>query len=240
MKNILLILSLGLAMYQCKPAREIPTTVAEPVKEEQALMLQNFADSMSFYIGIAMGHDMATAPFEVNNNLFTEGFLSVSQDSAAISKEEARAVISSLQDELKRLTLEAEKAKAAKANAENKAFLNENGSRDGVLTTSSGLQYEVLVKGDGPMPADTSRVKVHYEGSLLNGQVFDSSFERGEPITFGLKQVIQGWTEGLQLMPVGSTYRFWIPPDLGYGSRAQGDIPANSILVFRVELLGLE
>ena len=90
------------------------------------------------------------------------------------------------------------------------------------------------------MPADTSEVKVHYEGTLVDGTVFDSSYDRGEPISFPLNRVIKGWTEGVQLMPVGSAYKFYIPANLGYGARDQGSIPANSVLIFKIELLGIE
>lgn len=119
-------------------------------------------------------------------------------------------------------------------------FLAENAQKDGVVVTESGLQYEVLKMGKGKKPAATDRVKVHYHGTLIDGTVFDSSVERGEPITFGLNQVIAGWTEGVQLMPVGSKFRFYIPQNLGYGERAAGSIPPYSTLIFEVELLGIE
>ena len=121
---------------------------------------------------------------------------------------------------------------------EGKKFLEENEKRPEVTTTASGLQYEVLQEGNGQRPSGaTSRVTVHYEGKLINGQIFDSSYKRNQPATFGLNQVITGWTEGVQLMPQGSKYRFFIPPDLGYGSRGAGSIPPNSTLIFDVELL---
>ena len=119
-------------------------------------------------------------------------------------------------------------------------FLTENALREGVSTTESGLQYEVIKMGKGKKPAATDRVKVHYHGTLIDGTVFDSSVERGEPTSFGLNQVIAGWTEGLQLMPVGSKFRFYIPQELGYGSRNAGSIPPYSTLIFEVELLGIE
>jgi len=119
-------------------------------------------------------------------------------------------------------------------------FLEENKLREGVVVTESGLQYEVLTLGKGKKPAATDRVKVHYHGTLIDGTVFDSSVERGEPIVFGLNQVIAGWTEGVQLMPVGSKFRFYIPQELGYGAREAGSIPAYSTLIFEVELLGIE
>ena len=124
--------------------------------------------------------------------------------------------------------------------AKGEQFLAENALKEGVKVTESGLQYEVLHMGKGPKPSATDRVKVHYHGTLIDGTVFDSSVERGEPIVFGLDQVIAGWTEGVQLMPVGSKFRFYIPQELGYGERAAGSIPPYSTLIFDVELLGIE
>jgi FKBP-type peptidyl-prolyl cis-trans isomerase FklB len=124
--------------------------------------------------------------------------------------------------------------------AEGEQFLAENALKEGVVTTESGLQYEVIKMGRGKKPAATDKVKVHYHGTLINGTVFDSSVERGEPIVFGLNQVIAGWTEGLQLMPVGSKFKFYIPQDLGYGAQNAGTIPPYSTLIFEVELLGIE
>ena len=121
---------------------------------------------------------------------------------------------------------------------EGQKFLEENKQRPEVTTTASGLQYEVLIAGEGNRPSGpNARVTVHYEGKLINGKVFDSSYKRNQPASFGLNQVITGWTEGVQLMPQGSKYRFFIPPDLGYGSRGVGAIPPNSTLIFDVELL---
>jgi len=116
-------------------------------------------------------------------------------------------------------------------------FLADNASKEGVITTPSGLQYLVLTEGEGPKPTATQRVKTHYEGRLINGEVFDSSLERGEPATFPLSGVIKGWTEALQLMNVGSKYRLFIPPELAYSNRATGSIPPQSTLIFEVELL---
>lgn len=134
-------------------------------------------------------------------------------------------------------------AVAAKANlSDGQAFLAKNGGRDGVVTTDSGLQYEVIRSGDeGPSPGAEDRVTTHYRGTLIDGTVFDSSYERGEPVTFGVSQVISGWTEALQMMKVGDKWRLFIPSELGYGARGAGPrIPPNSVLVFEVELLGIE
>jgi len=119
-------------------------------------------------------------------------------------------------------------------------FLAENATKEGVQTTASGLQYKVETMGTGPKPAATDTVKVHYRGTLLDGTEFDSSYARNEPISFGLNRVIAGWTEGVQLMPVGSKFIFYIAPDLGYGEGGGGPIPPNSTLVFEVELLDIE
>lgn len=138
----------------------------------------------------------------------------------------------SLQDKLRELL--GQKTEA------NNNFLEENGKREGVVTTASGLQYEVLQEGAGPKPEATSRVTVHYEGRLTDGKVFDSSYKRNQPATFGVRQVIPGWTEALQLMPVGSKWRLFIPSELGYGARGAGSsIPPHAVLIFDVELLGI-
>jgi len=119
-------------------------------------------------------------------------------------------------------------------------FLAENAKKAGVKTTATGLQYEVITEGKGAKPLATSTVKVHYEGKLIDGKVFDSSIQRGEPISFPLNGVIPGWTEGVQLMSVGSKYRFTIPSKLAYGEQGAGPIPPNSVLVFEVELLDVK
>lgn len=134
---------------------------------------------------------------------------------------------------------------SAKKNAgskeEGEKFLAINKTKAGVTTTPSGLQYEVIKMGEGPKPKATDKVNVHYHGTLVNGKVFDSSVERGEPISFGLNQVIPGWTEGVQLMPVGSKFKFYIPYQLAYGERGAGsDIKPFSALIFEVELLGID
>jgi FKBP-type peptidyl-prolyl cis-trans isomerase FklB len=133
--------------------------------------------------------------------------------------------------------LQAEKGKGEEAAG--KTYLAENKGKSGVITTPSGLQYMVITKGSGAQPKLTDKVKVHYHGTLIDGKVFDSSVERGEPISFPLNGVIQGWQEGVQLMGVGSKFRFFIPHELAYGSRPAGQIPPYSTLIFDVELIGI-
>jgi FKBP-type peptidyl-prolyl cis-trans isomerase len=120
-----------------------------------------------------------------------------------------------------------------------KEFLAENAKREGVHTTSSGLQYEILMEGTGPKPSANDSVEVHYEGLFIDGEIFDSSYERGNPTIFPLADVIAGWREGLQLMSVGSTYKLYIPNNLAYGGRRVGPIPPFSALIFRITLLGI-
>jgi|SRR6478735_1585176 len=138
----------------------------------------------------------------------------------------------SLQDKLK--------AMLQSKSEEQENFLQDNATKEGVIVLPSGLQYVVLQQGNGEKPGPVTMVTVHYEGSLVNGKIFDSSYKRGQPATFGVHQVIAGWTEALQLMPVGSKWRLFIPSSLGYGARgAGGSIPPNATLIFDVELLGM-
>src|SRR5690606_5329496 len=156
----------------------------------------------------------------------------------AMSQEEMMAVQQAFAQRLQTKRA-AEMQAAAEANkAEGEAFLAANKGKPGVSATDSGLQYQVIEAGDGPKPAATDTVKVHYTGTLLDGTKFDSSVDRGEPAQFALNAVIPGWTEALQLMPVGAKYKLWIPSELGYGDRGTpGPIGPNQTLVFDVELI---
>ncbi|MDA3959924.1 MAG: FKBP-type peptidyl-prolyl cis-trans isomerase, partial [Planctomycetota bacterium] len=162
---------------------------------------------------------------------------SVAGAKGLIGMDQAQAVFMAYDQEL-----QAAQQQAAAANVEKgKTYLAETAAKEGVTATGTGLLYEVITAGDGPVPGPTDKVRVHYTGKLLDGTVFDSSEARGEPISFAVNGVIRGWTEALQLMKVGSRYRLHIPPELGYGAQGTGgDIPPNAVLVFEVELLGIE
>lgn len=148
--------------------------------------------------------------------------------------------LAAAQQVLQRASEASFKKEAAENLVKETEFLAENGKKSGITTTESGLQYEVLTQGSGAMPAATDKVKVHYKGTLLDGTVFDSSYDRDMPIEFQLNGVIKGWTEGLQLMKIGSKYKFYIPSKLGYGERGAGQvIPGNATLIFEVELLDI-
>lgn len=199
--------------------------------------LQNGVDSASYAIGVNTGagykENLKTLPGgEANVDALIAGFVqAIKGDSTQMSPAEAQSF-------LQNYFVEASAKEAAKNKEAGEAFLAENKTKDGVITTESGLQYKVEVEGTGAKPTAEDRVKVHYTGTLLDGTKFDSSIDRGEPAEFGVTQVIAGWTEGLQIMPVGSKYIFWIPSELAYGERGAGaDIKPNSTLKFEVELL---
>jgi len=158
-----------------------------------------------------------------------------------ITEQEAMEVVKKVSMKRMQAQVAERQAEGEKNKAAGEKFLAENAKKSGVKVTASGLQYEVLTEGKGPKPKLEDRVKVNYLGTLLDGTEFDSSYKRGQPAVFGLQQVIPGWTEGLQLMPVGSKYRFVVPASLAYGERGAGDrIKPNETLIFEVELLGIE
>lgn len=207
------------------------------IDNNDPVILNNQSDSLNYFLGLSLGYDLKTAPFDVDPKLISNGLHEAYKESPVYDQQTSQQIMRQLQ----MAVTQKESAKVNQAAQENldkgTAFLLKNGKRDEVTTTESGLQYEVLEWVDGPMPADTSTVTVHYEGKLVDGTIFDSSYERGEPISFPLNGVIQGWTEGVQLMPTGSTFTLYIPSALGYGPRDQGPIPANSVLIFKIELL---
>ena len=200
---------------------------------------QNF-DRISYALGLSMGNNFRASGIEtINVADFADGVAAVFSDKDLKmtydeAKEEIRKYFTAMQ--------ERQQAEAAKVGEQNRklgeAYLADNAKRPGIVTTASGLQYEVLTQGDGPVPAATDQVKVHSTGRLIDGTVFDSSVERGEPATFGVTQVIPGWVEALQLMPVGSKWRLHIPSALAYGPNgAGGVIGPDATLIFDVELL---
>jgi len=201
----------------------------------------NQVDSVSYLIGKSIGGNIAREMPEVNRDLMLQGLLNEINAAPSLIMDDGGKTISSY-FERKTALKDAEKAKVYELNKEKGlAFLEKNKKNPKVKVTASGLQYEVITMGKGPKPSDTSKVKVHYHGTTPEGKVFDSSVDRGEPITFSLNQVIPGWIEGLQLMPVGSKFMLYIPQELAYGDNPQGDIIEPFMpLVFEVELLGIE
>ncbi|MEM9886975.1 MAG: FKBP-type peptidyl-prolyl cis-trans isomerase [Bacteroidota bacterium] len=193
------------------------------------------ADSISYSVGVMLASNLKQQGLnEVNLDIVMAGLKETITDKAQIDQKTAGNILNQYITE--------RKEKQVRENAEKgKKFLEENAKKEGIITLESGLQYKVLQKGEGAIPVSTDRVVVHYHGKLIDGTVFDSSVERGEPATFGVTQVIQGWVEALQLMPTGSKWRLFIPSDLAYGSRGAGGlIGPNSALVFDVELIDIK
>ncbi len=198
-------------------------------------------DKLSYALGLGIGQQLKQ--MGLRDALCVEDFAQSIADVLAdkelkIKNSEAQQIVNAFFQEQEK-KMNAEKAeKGKRALEEGRAFLQNNGARPGVVTTKSGLQYEVIAEGKGRHPKATDKVRCHYEGSLIDGTVFDSSYRRNEPAVFGLNQVIAGWTEGLQLMGEGAKYRFYIPYLLGYGEGGAGEmIPPFSTLIFDVELL---
>ena len=197
-------------------------------------------DKVSYALGIGIGRQLSQMGAA---NLNIDDFAQAIKDVMAgtglqVDENEAHAIVQDFfrKQEEKQRSVAAEKGKAAKEEGEN--YLAENSKKEGVITLPSGLQYLVLKEGNGKSPKSTDQVKCHYEGMLVDGTLFDSSIQRGEPATFPLNQVIAGWTEGLQLMKEGAKYRFFIPYTLGYGERGAGSsIPPFAALIFDVELI---
>ncbi|MBP5771881.1 MAG: FKBP-type peptidyl-prolyl cis-trans isomerase [Bacteroidaceae bacterium] len=190
-------------------------------------------NKISYALGLGIGQQLKSMGIEdFNVQDFTQSICDVLTDGKlAMSHREAQALLNEYFDKQAR-------QQAQVAIAEGKVFLEENAKREGVITTKSGLQYIVLTEGTGRNPKATDKVRCHYEGTLINGTVFDSSYKRGEPADFPLNGVIPGWTEGVQLMKEGAKYRFFIPYLLGYGERGAGSsIPPYSTLIFDVELI---
>lgn len=205
------------------------------------IVLKTNQDSVSYAIGLNMSQSLEQVIDDVDTDLIINAMRAqLAGKEALIDDATSQKILREFSNNL-RQKQQAERAAAADKNlAEGAAFLEENKTKEGVITTDSGLQYIVLKEGDGPKPTATDRVTVHYVGTTLDGEEFDSSVKRGEPATFAVNGVIKGWTEGLQLMSVGSKYKLFIPSDLAYGARGNRDIEPNSTLIFEVELLGIE
>ena len=219
----------------------LPSLVSAQLDTEQ--------DKLSYVIGMDIGNSLKQLNTEFNLEAMAQGIKAILEgETPLLEQDEAeqvkQAFFQKVQAEAQQKAAAASEELAAmgqKNLEEGQAFLAENKTKEGVVETDSGLQYEVLEEGDGSKPQASDTVTVHYRGTLLDGTVFDSSITRGQPATFTLNQVIAGWTEGVQLMPVGSKYKFFIPSNLAYGEQgAGGRIGPNSTLIFEVELLEIK
>ncbi|MGM0856888.1 MAG: FKBP-type peptidyl-prolyl cis-trans isomerase [Pseudomonadota bacterium] len=209
-----------------------PWVAAAPETEEERL---------AYSLGVTLGESMQADVEDLDLDTFTDGMRDVFEgNDLAMDEAQISEALMTFQEQ-SMAAQEAEAAEAGEANRQaGEDFLAENAERDDVTVMESGLQYEVLESGDGESPGAQDTVEVNYEGTLLDGTVFDSSFERGESVSFQVNQVIEGWQEALQEMSVGDTWMLYIPADLAYGENGQGPIGPNEVLTFRVELLDVE
>lgn len=228
--------AVALAVAACTPAEKYPVseTPLTEVSQQEAYAL---GASVGRFVDRQLDNQ-EEAEIMLERELVIAGFVDALKAEPSMSEAEAEELLNALRE---RVITQRQEVIGGKAKAEGEAYLAENAKKEGVTVTESGLQYEVVEAAEGPKPAATDMVEVHYEGRLINGEVFDSSIERGEPAVFPLNRVISGWTEGVQLMSVGSKYRFTIPAELAYGDRevGGGQIPPNSTLIFEVELLSI-
>lgn len=195
-------------------------------------------EKVGYSLGYMMAEGNKEAVGDLNLDTFEKGFRDGYEgNKSALTQEQMQAVLTTYQKEQEAKFVKDMETKAQENKTKGAAFLAENAKKEGVKQTASGLQYKVITAGTGKSPKATDVVEVNYEGKLIDGTVFDSSYERGEPIEFPLNQVIAGWTEGLQLMKEGGKYEFYIPADIAYGEAGNAGIEPNSTLIFTVELL---
>jgi len=249
------VLSLGSGMAQqtpsttTKPATTTkpPTTTSKPKTAsssatQQPLKLTTQKEKLSYAIGMNIGQSMKKDALDIDPAILTRALKdALAGSKPQMTEEEAKAVITTFRNEMI-AKKQAEEKKISDANKQaGEQFLATNKTREGVVTLPSGLQYKIIKQGDGPKPTANDTVETNYRGTLINGTEFDSSYKRGEPATFPVNQVIKGWTEALQLMPVGSKWQLFIPADLAYGPRSPSpEIGPNSALIFDIELLSIK
>ncbi len=240
--------SLALALVACNPpsdtAADAPAAGAAAGGDAAAATaipgLRTDKEQASYMIGMQLGQSLEPIKDDIDLDTVMKAVRTTLDDGELLmTPEQAQQVAAAFGERMQaKMTAEAEAA-GQKNLTDGAAFLAANGRKTGVTTTASGLQYEVMTAGDGTRPTADDAVRVHYKGTLLDGTTFDSSYDRGEPVVFAIGQVVPGWQEGLQLMPVGSKYRLWVPSALGYGEQGTpgGPIGPNATLVFEVELL---
>ncbi|MCU1303800.1 MAG: peptidylprolyl isomerase, FKBP-type [Candidatus Sulfotelmatobacter sp.] len=221
------------------PAAKRPATAA---KTAAPLALKTSKDKFSYALGMKMGANLHRQQVPVDPNILARGLKdSLTGSKTLLTDEEAQAAIVEVQNDLRKKQQEKMQVEGAANKKEGETFLAANKAKEGIVTLPSGLQYKIMKEGTGPKPTATDSVVCNYRGTLINGTEFDSSYKRGQPATFPVTGVIKGWTEALQLMPVGSKWQLFIPSDLAYGERGPSpDIGSNATLIFEVELLSIE
>jgi len=215
---------------------------ASTAKGAQIAGLPTEKDQVSYMVGMALAKQLDPIKDEIDVDMITKAIkTSLAGEKLLMTEDQARAVGESFGQKMQAKQIAKAMADAKKNLEEGQKFSAENAKKPGVQTTASGLQYQVVTEGKGPKPKAGDVVRVHYKGATLDGKTFDSSYDRGQPVVFPLDQVVPGWQEGLQLMPVGSKFKLWIPGNLGYGEKGTpgGPIGPNATLVFDVELLDI-
>ncbi|MFA6012956.1 MAG: FKBP-type peptidyl-prolyl cis-trans isomerase [Desulfobacteraceae bacterium] len=208
---------------------------------EKVSELKTPAEKLGYSLGSDIGKSFKKNEMDIDKNAFVQGFLDgLSEAKPLLSPEETRSIQQTAIMDMRKKLSEKRQVASGQNKKDGDAFLVENAKKEGVKTTPSGLQYEILTEGKGPIPKDTDRVQVNYSGKLLDGTEFDSSFQRGKPSTFSVKGVIPGWTEALLMMPVGSKWRIVVPSELAYKDHGAGQkIGPNATLIFEIELVAI-
>ena len=231
---------LGTVLAQQTP----PATNQQPstAGNQNTSALATQKDKVSYAIGMSIGANMRRQSVDVDPKILQQGLEdSLSGGKTLLSEDEERATLTQLQNDMRQKQQEKMQQAAATNKKEGDTFLAANKAKDGVVTLPSGLQYKIETTGTGPKPTASDSVVCNYRGTLIDGKEFDSSYKRGQPATFPVAGVIKGWTEALQLMPVGSKWQLFVPSELAYGDRGSGpDIGPNATLIFEVELLSIE
>jgi FKBP-type peptidyl-prolyl cis-trans isomerase FklB len=227
-----------------QPSTHKKTTTGTATKAHTAtaakapLKLTTPKDKVSYAIGMSIGKKLHEDDLDIDQAILIRAIKdSLAGGKTVMTDDEVRATLTDFAQQMRKKQMEKEQAEAVKNKTEGDAYRAANKAKDGVVTLPSGLQYKVLTAGTGPKPTATDSVMCNYKGTFIDGKEFDSSYKRGEPATFPVTGVIKGWTEALQLMPVGSKWQLVIPPDLAYGDKGRPSIPPNSTLVFEVELM---
>ncbi|HEY2396707.1 MAG TPA: FKBP-type peptidyl-prolyl cis-trans isomerase [Rudaea sp.] len=228
---------------QMHPPATSPAMAAKPAVDTKALdaKFKNEKEKYSYMVGMDVARSLGQIKDEIDVTTVVQALqATLKGEKTTLTEPEAMAVRQEFMQKLQGKAAAKQKEEAEKNEKEGEAFLAKNKDKPGVKVTASGLQYEVIKQGTGPKPKATDVVKVDYTGTKIDGTKFDSSVDRGQPATFPLNQVVPGWTEGLQLMPVGSEYKFYVPSKLAYGERGPGPIGANATLIFSVKLIDIE
>jgi FKBP-type peptidyl-prolyl cis-trans isomerase len=240
----ILLLANAWGQQSAPTSTQTPTTKTQQTSaaKPEVLVLRTQKDKISYAIGMNVGTNLQKQSVDVDPAILLQGLKDgIAGSKPLLTEDEARTLLMQLQEETRKKQAEKAQQTGGANKTEGDAFLTANKNKEGVVTLPSGLQYKILKAGTGPKPSAADSVVCNYRGTLINGTEFDSSYKRGQPLTFPVNGVIKGWTEALQLMPVGSKWQLFIPSELAYGERGAGaDIGPNATLIFEVELLSIQ